>query len=407
MFSSLVIRIATLTCRLLLVSLLATKFPRSDVGIYGVFVSGVTLVQGVLGLELYTHFYRNVARLSAKDCSRRISRHFSIILIIYAVAFPLGLFFALCCSSYSFELIFWFGVLLLLDHVSQEFFRFYIHFGNGRIANLINFFKSGFWVPFVAVFALLNQLYLWSIFLCWSFGSLAAILFAIWHLSRMNILIRLNVKSLQWKWVLMVVKSTSYNFIGSFTNRFLLNFDRIGLAYLFGTTFGGNVTLAKSIVGAIQALVDATVTPRAMARITKDKSDPVKLAQTSKIVNREFVLSWAVIGMALFIGIMATDFFVKSINLPDFYVMGTALIGGFFYTASLGPHYTMYLLKNDRKNFIIGFSSMVFWLLLFIIIYFSRPSDVVSYFIFTLPLAWLYVRKYLFVRHVLQNISPG
>src|SRR5690606_1905283 len=149
------------------------KLSVEDYGVFGLFQSTIIILTFVLGFDFYTYSSREILKKNAQQFNFYFINQLAFHLLAYILIIPFSYFiFKLGFIEFKFVLI------LISEHLSQEFYRLLIVLNKTIVATTILFLRSGIWI--IALYFFWNQkaveASLNSLFLFWSVGAVLSVL---------------------------------------------------------------------------------------------------------------------------------------------------------------------------------------------------------------------------------------
>jgi O-antigen/teichoic acid export membrane protein len=173
---SLILRIFSLFAKFLIVFYLAKFFNLEQVGIYNLFYTSINVGIFLLGLDFYCYSNRRLITDKNKEFET-LTDQFIFYIFIFIISIPLfWTLFLLKVIPYKF--IFYFYLILLFEHFSQELYRIFIILKKVTVANIIFFIRNGLWIYIaIVLFSGFLSPNLTNLFLLWlSFVIISVIL---------------------------------------------------------------------------------------------------------------------------------------------------------------------------------------------------------------------------------------
>ena len=122
-----------------------------DLGIYGVISVTIAFTIYILGFDFYIFNTRELLSVVQLERSKLIKDQFVFHLCSYVIVLPL-LLTVFLTGYIPWRFLGLFYILLLLDHMSQEFYRIFITLSQVVVANVTLFLRSGLWVYVVVTY---------------------------------------------------------------------------------------------------------------------------------------------------------------------------------------------------------------------------------------------------------------
>lgn len=252
------IRMLVLISRFIFLFYIAKFLEPAEVGLYGLFVASVLYTLYFLGLDFYTYTTREIAGASREVWGGYIKNQAFFSLLMYVVFIPLSIVIFLF-DILPWSLLVYFLFILVLEHICLEFIRFFIAASEQISSTIVLFLNQGGWALILIVLMSLDVSYknIESIFIFWIFGSLLAIIFSAYKLSKMNISGWGNKPDFEWikKGLFIAIPLL----IGTLAYRGVFTFDRILINYTSSLEIVAVYVLFIGVAGVLLALLDAAV----------------------------------------------------------------------------------------------------------------------------------------------------
>ena len=187
-FINVFLRGLTLFLKFSLTILLIRYFSVEDYGLFSLIQSTVIILTFVVGLDYYNFSHREMIRSEFKDFNLHLNQQLLIYFIAYLAVIPLAYFLLSTLRLENYLILI---LLVIAEHLSQEFYRILVILNKTIIATLILFFRSGMWI--IILWVLINiesiQINLQYVLYLWLLGCVASILYAL-----KNIRFTINLK---------------------------------------------------------------------------------------------------------------------------------------------------------------------------------------------------------------------
>ncbi|MFD2563561.1 oligosaccharide flippase family protein [Aquimarina rubra] len=140
---TLLVRFVGIGSRFLLTFLLTKEISLEFQGEYSLVVTSVALLVILFGFDFYVHSNRMIVK-GEYDAVFCLKNSVTFYLLSYCVLFP-AIWFFFKIFSIEFVRVELLLVLILFEHLGQEFFRTYIALGRPLLANILLFIRTGLW----------------------------------------------------------------------------------------------------------------------------------------------------------------------------------------------------------------------------------------------------------------------
>ena len=334
---------------------IAKYFSTEELGVYGLFTTSITLGVILLGVDFYNFSLREIVK-DKTNAPKYLYNQFIFHCIVYLLSIPATLLlfsFKILPTSY----LGYFFAILILEHLSQEFYRLYTVLQKPTLANTLLFIRAGLWVYLV--------ISLWSFKLCpktlstiwlmWLIGAFTSVVISIVKLSKLKLL---RKEHLDWKWIKRGAKTGLLFFAGTLCYKVIEFSDRYMIDAFLSKVDVGIYTFYVNIANLINTIVFASVImlyyPRLLESITKDGNEYKMIVK--KFSSLTLILS-ILSAFALQILIHPLIFIINKVEfLENIEVFYTMLIANIFLNLSFVPHYILYAAQRDK---IIAYSTAI------------------------------------------------
>jgi len=340
----------SLISKFILIVCISKYLSTSELGIYGLFVTTIVLSMYFLGLDFYTFNTREILSKPNNERLPLIRDQFIFHLTMYVIILPL-LSMVIIKGIIPLKYAIWFYLILIFEHLSQEFYRLYTVLSKPLFANFVLFLRSGLWVYFVVylwIFQPENPKNLSIIWVSWSLGAFLSIIISLFVLKKQNLGSVTNVP-INWRWIKKGVKVSSPFFIGTLAYKIMEFAGRYAIDFFATKKDVGIYTFFGSVANVINVIVFTAIVmvyyPKLVEFYKKDN-------QRYKIYLRKF--SYFIIILSLTSAIAAIILIKPALvfmgkdefynNISVFYIL---VIANIVLNVSLIPHYILYVKKKD------------------------------------------------------------
>lgn len=374
----------------------------NELGEYGLFVTTITLAVFFLGFDFYTYNTREILSRPVDNALPLIRDQLVFHLLVYIVILPilLGVFFF---DIISFKYIGYFYLVLIFEHLGQEFFRLFITLQKPLFANLLLFFRAGFWIYIVVLlwhFGVKGIVNLNSVWTGWIIGAILSVLIGMVYLYLYFDFNTIFV-DIDWKWIKRGLFISFPFFTGTLAYKVIEFSNRYIIDYYMTKSDVGVFTFFGSLANVIQTIVYTVVImvyyPKLV--ILHNKDDVFNFKKTTNIFLLKVVLwsLFSIIGIVIFIHPMLG--YLNKTEFNTYLPVLWLLLGSvFLLNLSFIPHYLLYVQKKDIviRNITL-FSAGVNIMFNFILIRYwgligAALSNIIS-FIIMLGLKYFYYEK--------------
>ncbi|MFT4848987.1 MAG: O-antigen/teichoic acid export membrane protein [Parvicella sp.] len=401
------LRFLSLGSRFIFMFAMAKYLNVADVGKYGLFSAIVSFSFLVLGGDYYTYSQRQILA----DQSRFnfiISHHIRALGKLYLFLLPV-FFFIFPLSILPWNLLGWYYLLLIFEHVSQEIYRLLITINKQIWASIVLFLRIGLWAVVLVVFMMIfpEMRSLENVFLYWVIGSfLSTILggFIIWKHGRPW----QNWSTINWdkKWLKKGYKVGFSLLFSTLCFRSIQTLDRVSVEFLNDEEFLGVYVFFIGAAMSVQKVLEPGVIQFLYPKLIGfyKNSDFVNFKKT----YREF--KWSIIVVSILctlVFVYLMPFLLTWINkeayTENIMVFWLCLIAVFLLMLSYIPHYCLYAFGFDKKIITSHALSVVVFIVCIIIFSFidSRYATILA---LILTFLLLVIIKYIYARKELNRI---
>ena len=359
-FISLFIRTVTLLSRFGLVFFIGKYLSLEDLGVFGIFFSTIIFSTFILGYDFYSYRTREILSPQCVNKINIIRDQFSFYIITYFLVLPF-LYILFCYKILPFRFIHFFYCLLILEHLSQEFFRIFIVLSKPITANIILFIRSGSWVILMVILFHMGliKISLNLIFSLWLIASISSLLLSIIILKCLDIG---NItEPINWKWIKNGIKVSTPFFISTISYKIIEFSNRYFIDQYLCSKDVGIFTFFINISNVVQTLVFTGIImliyPSLVETFDKNKdSYKVHYKNLKKYtISFSLIISLCVL---LFIPIILK--LMGKVELNDnINLLWLLLISANIFNLSLIPHYSMYVKNKDLHLMVITISAAI------------------------------------------------
>ncbi len=341
----------TLGSKFLLLLYLARIFTPAELGVYGLMVVTISVSLYLLGLDFYTYNTREILGGVRADYPRRMRDQMVFHGLTYAVVLP-ALLLVFAAGTLPWRFAGWFYLLLLLEHLSQEAYRFLITLSRSNRANLVLFLRSGAWV-----FGVVGAGLLWPeaisvdrVCFAWLLGVSASIAVAAYSVR--DIAWREGLRApVDWVWIRRGT-GVSLRFFAATISLLGIGFaDRYFLQYFRGEEAVGIYTFFGQFANSIQVFVSTAVVtviyPRVVAawqnkNLALYRSEMKRLVKSVLLVSGALVACVAV-GISPILSLVDKPIYTEHVDIFWLLLAASTLLA-----LSYIPHYALYARNHDR-----------------------------------------------------------
>jgi len=349
---NLLIRGATLASRFVLVIFIAKFLSTEELGAYSLFAASITYALFFVGMDFYTFSSREILSVDKSLWFGIVKNQFVFYLLFYFIGFPLiySLFYFGFLPK---QLILWFYLILVAEHLAQESMRLLVVFDKAFLANISLFIRSGVWVYAAVVIMFFSDglREVTTILGLWLVGSSLSILLVIPQLKRLH-QISASSQKIDFSWMLQGIKVAIPLLIGTLALRSIYLVDRYSLSYFANLSAVGIYSFYSSFASALLAFVDAVVVMQIYPKIVSS----VKNNDLNGLVyyKRKFVKSVSILSLILVVLLPVGVYLLllwmnKSEYLEYIPLLALLMLSSIIYSYALLPHYELYAHNEDKK----------------------------------------------------------
>lgn len=359
------LRGATLGSRFALLFCLAKYLSPAEVGQYGLVFSTIGYALFVMGFDFYTYSTRELMGKLSAEWPAIIKNHFLFVGGAYVITIPAIGLIVLYSRIIPNDLIVWFFILLVLEHLAQELNRLLISMSRPLLANTILFVRSGGWVCacLPAMFWIPQTRNLDFVFGSWACGGGLAV--GIGAVALRGSSGGGELSSVDWKWIRTGIGIAFPLLGGTLASRVLFTADRYFEQHVAGDDILGAYTFYVSVANAILAFLDASVIsisgPKFVGAVRR--KDLPEIENTFK----EFRFSTCMVtgGLAICCALLIKPVVLlvgKQIYIDHLAMFYLLLLAAAIFCLSMIPHYRLYAYGADRAIVLVNVLSCIIFL---------------------------------------------
>jgi O-antigen/teichoic acid export membrane protein len=336
----------TIIAKFLLSILIVKKLSVTELGVYGIFQTTVTLLIYLLGFDFYTYNARELIKNDQKSNDFYIGNQMIFHGLVYLVVLPLSLFIFFY-KVIEINYIIYFYSILVLEHISQEIYRILIVLKKSVIASLTLFLRAGLWIMVLYLFWQMGwgKTEIEFIFNLWIIGSVLSVITGVIYLNFKPVF------KIDFEWIKSGVRmampfliATVFYKVIEFSGRYFIDFYWTKAEVGIFTFFSG---ISNAMFVFVQSMVIIVMSPYLIESSNKGKAEFQKVFKdykkriiTTTIVG--FVLACTCIyPLLLFVG--------NEELLQNMLVFVLLLLSVVFFCFSYIPHYGLYVYHKDRE----------------------------------------------------------
>lgn len=317
-----------------------------NLGIYGLFVTSITMLIYFIGFDFYVFNTREI--IASKDnILDKVINQLYFHIAVYLLVIPLATFSLIFFDIIPVNFLLVFLVLIIAEHLGQELYRLFTALEKSVMANIMLFFRSGFWVWIVLFdfFVLNNPIDLKKYLIFWSLFSGITFIFFLFGLSIHG---KPSFKKPNYNWILKGLRTAGVFFLGSLSFQIIQFSDRFMIDYFYGKKMVGVYTTYAQFTNAIEVFTFSAITMVIYPKMLQSQSNIAEY----KIILRKFLLnlilmSLLLIVLLIFVAPYIFDFLEKPAIIGEIDTFYILLIGIFFLITSNVFHYDLYVKEKD------------------------------------------------------------
>ncbi len=367
-FFNLVLRGLAISGRFLVLIGIGRYLTEGDLGIYGLFYSTIILSLYFIGLDFYTFSTREIIAAEVTDRLLIVRNQIVFHLLSYIIVLPmlLPVFFY---QIIPFEFMIWFFLILIFEHLSQEFFRIFIALSRSVFANFTAFIRSGLWVFILAglwAFNITSLINLKVILIAWSMGSALSVLISFVYL-KIVVPGSITRSKLEWRWIKQGLITALPFFIGSVCYKIIEHANRYFIDFFYDKELVGIFTFYSGIANIITVIVNTAVIIIVYPRLYElyiNKEWEKYRSERRKFYRNVLLLSLGSGVILLFLINPLLNLIGKAgAFLPHLETFWYLIIANVIFNVSLIPHFLLYVQRRDVPIMTITLIGMIFNLL--------------------------------------------
>lgn len=354
------IRSLSLAAKFLLVLFMVNYFKPAELGLYGVMAAIVAYAIFFLGLEYYNYTSRALVAVSESEQVLVIRDQ----LILYALNFVIltpffYLFFHF--QIVPIKLCFWFFLIVMVEHISNELMRIFIALARPHLANILFFVRQGLWI-----YVLLSIFYLYPesrifnlVFIGWAAGATLSIFIgfsalsylpwkSIWH------------HPVRWSEIQEGLKISRPFMISAFCALSLLYIERFFVSYYCGLRAVGVYTFYAGLSITLHTLINTGVSRMRLAHLIgawKENNPELFYQEAMQMLKYTliFVVLFSIMSLCFvypFINLIRKPIYLDHINIFYFLIFAAACR-----SIADVPLYTLYAQHKDKLILAINLSA--------------------------------------------------
>ena len=363
------LRAATLVSKFALIFFMAKYLDAKDVGVYGLVAATIGYAIYLVGFEFYNYSTREIIGSDPDLLFGYLKDQVVLYALAYVLVFPLIVFF-FSSGFISIKYIYWFGFLLVVEHLAQELNRVLVAVSQQMLASAVLFVRSGVWglLAILVMFLSPTSRNLNFVFALWFSGCVLALFMGFWGLRSYSS--RSFFKPVNWLWIKKGLRLVWPLLIASLCIRGIFTIDRYWIERVAGLDVLGAYVLYIGMATAVLSFLDAAVIvffyPKLILFAKSSDYHQFSISMRG--------LSFNVIGFTLFLSVACYFFgwgmalwLDNVVYVEYFYILKWLILAMALYAFSMIPHVGLYALHKDSHIFF----SQVGGFVVFLVSYFS------------------------------------
>lgn len=392
-FYNLILRGSTIGFRSILIFYIAKSLLPKDMATYGIITVTLSYLMYILGVDFYTYYTREFVKNSPTIWGGYIKNIGIVFIFTYSLSIPV-IFYLYKINIIQKEILFYFILLLILEHLNQELNRIMIMKGDVLYSSLVNFVRYALWVPLV-IFLMSQNIILnniSNIILYWFIFGFFALLISFYRFQQYdikgwNIAINKN-------WIYTGICVSLPLLIGTLALRGVFTFDRLWLKAYFSIEDLAAYAFFGTFAAVIGTIVDSLIVAYTYPKLIKLFNDGEMLDYNKEI--KKFSLQ--IVFLSIFSGLILyyiAIFIIGFMSLKN-YIQYTSmfviiLISNILCCIANIPHYILY---SQNKDKVIYWVHIILFLLFMGFLYLSTEIFNNGY---VVPIAVLLFYVFVFV----------
>ena len=401
-FYNLILRGSTIGFRSILIFYIAKSLLPEDMATYGLITVTLSYLIYILGIDFYTYYTREFVKKSPTVWGGYIKNVGIVFLFTYLLCVPI-IFYLYKMDIIKKEILFYFILLLIFEHLNQELNRIMIMNGDVLYSSIVNFVRYALWAPLV-IFMMSNSIIsnnINNILIYWVIFGFIALLISFYRLQQYNIQgwdIAINKK-----WIYTGLCVSLPLLIGTLALRGVFTFDRFWLKTYFSIEYLAAYAFFGTFAAVIGTIVDSLIIAYTYPKLIKLFNDK-KILEYNKEIKK---FSLQIVFLSVLSGLILyyiTDFFVSLMDLKNYIqympMLIIILIANILCCVANIPHYILY---SQNKDKVIYWVHIILFLLFMFFLYMSTeifnsgyvvPITVLVFYLFLFIFKSIYCYKF-------------
>jgi len=371
----LILRAASMLGKLALVLYFSKYGTFDDLGVYGLFLSSVGLLNYLQGLEFNTYTAREIVNQDRIKAARMVTDQTFVHLLTYGIAMPLSLL-VFVGGFLSWEYLLYFLWIAIFTHLGQEVSRLLIIFASTTEAYIVSFLIHGLWACIAIVVFLIEPDYatLDTIFILWGAFSVVGLTSGIFFLKKTRRFGRVSF-NIDWAWIKRGLQVCHKFFIGVMAIKMIELSDRFFIKYFHSESLVGVYTFYGSVANIVQEFVYTGAIVLLIPKLLtsyKEKNSNMYEASLRELKSKVWKFSFVIVVLIITMMSLLIPYLERDLLSQNYNSFLLLVISSFIFNVSLVPHYKLYMAAQDSA---LMWSALVGVVLNIFLNYFLIPSN--------------------------------
>lgn len=349
-FTNVMLRGATLSCKFLLIFMLARYLEPADLGLYGLLVVSIDFSVFVVGIDFYTYSNRELIKRRIGDWGDIFKVQILLSAFMLSLVIPFFIF-VFYFEFLPWEIFSWFIPLLVVEYFAQELNRILVAISKQFIASVVLFVRSGVWVVAVALIFYYEPAArsLDFVLSFWFFGSLCACI--VGALVVCNQKLKGWARPINYSWVKLGLLVAFPFLLSTLALRGVFTVDRYWMESLLGLEALGAYVLFIGMANVVVSFLDAGVFVFIYPALIKAHQE--NNSEVFRSFMRKLMVQGVIIGLALSLALsavlgMVIDFIDKPVFVAYEWMFPWIMLANFIYCLGMIPQFGLYAQGLDR-----------------------------------------------------------
>ncbi|MBF7081590.1 polysaccharide biosynthesis C-terminal domain-containing protein [Desulfallas sp. Bu1-1] len=347
---NLLLRGLTLGSKLLILLFIARYLSPKDLGIYGLMTATISISLYFLGMDFYIYNTREI--LAHGESKRALLVRDQIVFhsIMYLFFLPL-LLLVFVIGFLPWQYFFWFYIILILEHISQEATRLLTTLSQPIMANTVLFFRSGVWV-YAIVLIIYHKRHLQNlttIWLGWLVGASFSIILSVYALRYLNWEKVFSIP-INWVWIRKGLVGSLPFLCATISLQIMQYGGRYFIQLYHGEALVGVFTFYFSIANVVEVFVFTGVVMILLPKIitSYQQNKMVEYHALMKKMSLGSICGVILLSVIAALGINPLLLLIKKTIYANYIITyWMLLISVIIKTLGQIPHYILYIRKMD------------------------------------------------------------